>query len=164
MTALYLRGGAVLSPLFWLAALILVGAALSPAIAADTIPVALDQARIIKLPERATTVVIGNPLIADLSLQPNGIAVITGKSYGATNVIAMDKSGAILMEKAVEVEGPRDRIVFVYRGVTRETYSCTPDCSARITPGDDADFFTKILTETTTRSNQALAAGAGPQR
>ena len=164
MTALYLRGRAVLSPLLWLAALVLFGAALSPAAAAEPIQVALDQARIIKIPERASTVVIGNPLIADLSLQPNGIAVITGKSYGATNVIAMDKAGAVLMEKFVEVAGPQDPIVVVYRGITRETYSCTPDCSARITPGDDADFFTKIITETTARSNQALSAGVSTPR
>ena len=45
----------------------------------------LDEARIMKLPDRATTVVIGNPLIADLSIQPGGLAVITGKCYGATN-------------------------------------------------------------------------------
>ena len=70
-----------------------------------------------KLPERAATLVIGNPLIADISIQPGGIAVITGKGYGATNVIVMDRSGAVLMEKTVEVKGPTDRIVFVYRGV-----------------------------------------------
>lgn len=34
----------------------------------DVIPVMLDQARIIKLPERAATVVLGDPLIADVSI------------------------------------------------------------------------------------------------
>jgi len=164
MTALYLRGLTALRPFCWLAAVAILTAALSPAVAAGTISVALDQARIIKIPERASTVVIGNPLIADVSLQPHGIAVITGKSYGGTNVIVMDLAGAILLEKSIEVEGPSDHVVFVYRGVTRETYSCTPDCSARITLGDDADFFGRILTESTTRNTQSLAAGAGAQR
>ena len=55
--------------------------------------------RIIKLPERASTVVIGDPLIADMSMQPGGLAVITGKGYGETNVVVLDKTGAVLMER-----------------------------------------------------------------
>ncbi len=53
-----------------------------------------------KLPDRAATVVIGNPLIADLAIQPGGIAVVTGKGYGGTNVIVMDRAGVVLTEKA----------------------------------------------------------------
>jgi hypothetical protein len=73
----------------------------------------------------------------------------------------MDKSGAVLTEQTVEVQGPSDKIVVVYRGVTRETYSCTPNCSPRITLGDDSDFFNKVMTETTSRNTQAMAAGSG---
>ena len=75
----------------------------------DKITVHMDQARLVQLPERAANVVIGNPLIADVSIQPGGLTVITGKSYGATNFIATDKSGAVLLEKSIEVTGPRDR-------------------------------------------------------
>ena len=49
------------------------------------------------------------------------------------------------MEKSVEVKGPRDPIVVVYRGVSRNTYSCTPECAPRITLGDDSDYFNKTL-------------------
>ena len=90
---------------------------LRAAIAEEPISVQLDQARILKLPERAATVVIGDPLIADLSIQPGGLAVVTGKAYGATNVVVLDNSGAVLMEKTIEVKGPTDPIVVVYRGV-----------------------------------------------
>jgi hypothetical protein len=86
--------------------------------------------------------------------------VITGKGYGATNFIVMDRGGAVLLEKTVEVQGPNDKIVVVYRGVDRETYSCTPICSPRITLGDDSDYFTKVLTEASTRNAQASGAGA----
>ena len=44
--------------------------------------------------------------------------MITGaKSFGATNVLIMDKSGAVLTEQNIRVEGPGDPIVVVYRGV-----------------------------------------------
>ena len=105
--------------------------------------------------------VIGNPLIADLSVQPGGLAVITGKSYGATNFLIMDKSGAVLTEHTVEVQGPTDKIVVVYRGVNRATYSCTPECAARVTLGDQTEFFSDTLARMTARNAQSLAAGAG---
>jgi hypothetical protein len=127
----------------------------------EAIPVDLDQARLFKLPERASTVVIGNPLIADLSIQGGGLAVITGKGYGATNVIILDRDGAVLAEHTILVRGPSDPIVVVYRGGERETYSCAPECFRRITLGDEPDYFTHTIEESATRSN--LAAGLGSQ-
>jgi hypothetical protein len=171
MTALCLRGFAARRT--WLAVAFSLSCLTARAFAADPIPINLDQARILKLPDRATTVVIGDPLIADLSIQPGGIAVVTGKGYGATNLIVMDKAGGVLMEKTVEVMGPIDPVVVVYRGVTRQTYSCTPDCAPRITLGDTGkdffdrdtgqyvDYFKNTLDQTQTRDTQAAAAGSG---
>jgi hypothetical protein len=160
MTALGARGRVAFRTLHGFAAVVLLALAASQAFADEQIQVQLDQARIIKLPERAATLVIGDPLIADISIQPGGLAVITGKGYGATNVIVLDRTGAVLMEKNLEVKGPPDRIVTVYRGVGRNTYSCTPECAPRITLGDDFDFFDKTIAQAVGRSNQALAAGS----
>ena len=166
MAALCARGRANLSPLHWLSAILVLIAVVAPAAAAAPAPaepivVLLDQAKMLQLPERAATVVVGNPLVADVSIQPGGLAVITGKGYGATNFIVMDKTGGVLLEKTVEVTGSNDKTVVVYRGADRETYSCTPDCSRRLTLGDTTpDFFDKTLAQITTRNAQATAAGA----
>jgi Flp pilus assembly secretin CpaC len=130
-----------------LAAVAWAAASPQPARAADTMTVHLDQAAILKLPERTATLVIGNPLIADAAVQPGSIAVITAKSYGATNMIALDGSGSALMQQTIQVVGPSDRVVRVYRGVNRESYSCMPNCEHRITVGDTADFFTANLNQ-----------------
>jgi len=160
-------------PLHWLSAALFLIAITWPAAADEPIVVLLDQARIVQLPDRAVTVVVGNPLIADLTIQPGGIAVITGKGYGGTNFIVLDRSGTVLTEKSVEVKGPSDPIVVVFRGPTRQTYSCTPECSPRITLGDTGkddfdkddpaiykDYFAKAIAQTATRNSQAAAAGA----
>lgn len=153
----------------WLFAAVILTTA--PALADEAITVHLDQAKVLKLPDRATTVVIGDPLIADMSIQPGGLAVLTGKGYGVTNVLVLDKSSAVLMEKTVEVKAPAEPLVMVWRGPTRQTYSCTPECSPRITLGDTgkddidketqlpSDFFQKTLNQDVTRNTQALAAG-----
>ena len=66
----------------------------------------------------------------------------------------------MLLEKNVEVTGPNDRTVVVYRGADRETYSCTPECSRRLTLGDVPEYFNKTMGEIVARNNQANAAGA----
>jgi hypothetical protein len=177
MTAFCLRPRSALTSaqtaLAWLFAIVVLAAVVTSAVAEQPITVRLDQAKILKLPERASTVVIGNPLIADLSIQPGGLAVVTGKAFGATNVVVLDKSSAVLMEKTIEVKGPEESLVMVYRGLTRQTYSCTPDCSPRMTLGDTskddfdkdtglpADYFGRTLNQSVTRANQAVAAGSG---
>ena len=126
----------------------------------ETLDVTIDQARIVKLPDRVSTIVIGNPLIADASIQAGGLMVLTGKGYGSTNLIALDRSGNSLLEKTVIVQGPGRDIVVVYKGVNRETYSCAPVCQPRITLGDAQPFFAQSITQTTTRNTQAAATAA----
>ena len=153
------RGGAAAGRAVWLAVALCLIPLTVPARAGDPIPVDLDRARLMQLPAVAKTVVIGNPTIADVSIQPGGLAVITGKGYGATNIMVLDEKGAVLNQETVVVRGPSDPIVFVYRGVARSTYSCTPECEPRITLGDDKDFFAQTAAESATRNNQAMAAG-----
>ena len=56
-------------------------------------------------------------MIADVTLQPGGLIVVTGKGYGATNFIATSRSGEVLMDRMIQVEGPTDQLVTIYRGV-----------------------------------------------
>jgi Pilus formation protein N terminal region len=72
----------------------------------DIITVNVDQAKLIRLPTRVATIVVGNPLIADVTLQTGGVVVLTGKGYGSTNFIAMDRTGEILVDRVIQVEGP----------------------------------------------------------
>lgn len=133
----------------------------APADAGDIPPgerlnVAMDEAKLVKLPERVATIVVGNPLIADASMQANGLAILTGKGYGATNFIALDRKGNALFEKIIEVRGALNTVV-VYKGVNRETYSCVPNCQPMIAAGDGQEFFNQALVQTTTRSTQATS-------
>ena len=138
-------------------------AAIAPRVApAADVTAILDQAKLIKLPEKVATIVIGNPLIADATLQPGGLMVITGKGYGRTNIIALDRTGAVLMENTVEVQGPRANVVVLYRGVERETYSCTPNCERRLTLGDGSTYFDTVLGQIAARTG--LAQGAAPAK
>jgi Flp pilus assembly secretin CpaC len=119
------------------------------------IVVTVDQARVMKLPDGVATLVVGNPLIADVSIQSGGMMVLTGKGHGITNLVALDRSGTVLEQKTIQVQGARDSVV-VYRGVERESYSCTPKCERRITLGDTTDYFAGTLGQTAARNGQAV--------
>jgi hypothetical protein len=129
----------------------------------ETMVVHLDQAKTMKLPDRTATLIVGNPLIADAVVQPSGIVVITAKSYGATNLIAVDRSGATLFNRQIQVVGPTDKVVFVHRGIDRETYSCVPNCERRIMLGDTPNYFTANLGQLGTFSAQAQGTGGAPR-
>jgi hypothetical protein len=142
-----------------------VGALLWPAVSfgapdPDKIAVYVDQAKLLKIPAKAATIIIGNPLIADVTLQSGGVVVVTGKGYGATNFIAMDRSGDVLVDRQIQVEGPTERVVTVYRGVERESYSCMPVCQRRITLGDGEHYFRTAIDQAGSLSSQASGAAA----
>jgi Flp pilus assembly secretin CpaC len=134
----------------------------SGATSGGRVVVHIDQATILKLPERTATLVVGNPLIADAVVQPGGVVVITAKSYGATNLVALDRAGATLFDSSIHVVGPVDKVVVLYRGVDRETYSCMPNCERRMTIGDSTGYFSGNLNQIGTFG--ALAGGAAPPK
>ena len=112
---------------------------------ADTLIINVDQAQVVKLPERVATIVIGNPLIADASLQAGGILVVTGKGYGSAGLLALDRAGQVVMDKSVQVlSAASGDLVTVFKGVERKSYSCAPDCERRLTLGDSPAYFTGI--------------------
>src|SRR5689334_12529051 len=69
---------------------------------AEELTVNADQSQIIALPRPASTVVVGNPSIADVTIQGNQIFV-HGKLFGKTNVIALDEGGNQIGNFAINV-------------------------------------------------------------
>lgn len=154
-----LRRARAIAALGSLAAGLALTAAAFAGTADDMVAVVVDQAKVVKLPDKVATIVVGNPLIADVTLQPGGMVVVTGKGYGSTNMIAMDRAGGVLAERSIQVEGPADKLVTVFRGIERESYSCTPACQRRVTLGDGKDYFNAALGQTGTLNTQTSAAG-----
>jgi hypothetical protein len=140
-------------------ALVLLGAAMAGLPArAETITVSVDQASVVKLPGQVATIIVGNPLIADASLQRGGILVVTGKGYGSTNLLALDRNGSVVMDKSVQVLGAASKdLVTVYRGAERESLSCAPDCAPRIMLGDSIAYFNGVLAQSGARNTAAAA-------
>jgi Flp pilus assembly secretin CpaC len=94
------------------------------------IEVEVNQAKIVKLAQPADTIVIGNPLIADASVQDASTIVLTGKGFGVTNLVVLDKEGNPIVDEQVVVSRNFDRSVRIYRRAQVQTLSCTPFCES----------------------------------
>lgn len=106
-----------------------------------SIDVGIDEVRLVRLEADAAQIIVGNPAIADVTAQSARLLVVTGKSYGATNLIALDGEGReILLARLGVREGDR-RQVTVYRGALRQSLHCAPDCQRVLSPGDDKGQF-----------------------
>jgi Pilus formation protein N terminal region len=110
----------------------------------ESVAVMIDHAKVLRLPERTQTVIVGNPIIADVSVQKNGVLVLTGKSYGRTNLIALDNAGTLIAESTISVQASNDAVVTVQRGLDRESYSCTPNCQPSLLLGDATKYFSDV--------------------
>lgn len=115
--------------------------------AADTqseVSVMMNMARILRLPSAASTVVIGNPVIADATIQDPQTLVLTGKGYGATNLIALDAAGNPIADLIINVSADSANLVTVYMGNAKTSISCTPNCQPMALGGDAPDFVDAV--------------------
>lgn len=99
-----------------------------PARADEVIKVVMDQARIVKLPRAADTIIIGNPEIADAAVQDARTIVLTGKGFGVTNMVALDTDGKPIVDEQIVVSRQTAESLRVYRRTNVQTLSCTPYC------------------------------------
>lgn len=125
----------------------------------ETISVVMDQALVVRAPDKIRTMILGNPAIADISSQGKGMLVITGKSYGSTNLVLIDEEGRVSGETLIQVGPPRAGVVTVQKGEVKEAYSCTPRCMPMAHVGTTPSFFSEASNQAQQRYGQQGAAG-----
>jgi Flp pilus assembly secretin CpaC len=127
-----------------LAALLLAMSLILPvsAQAQDGAPVSVNvnMARVLRISAPAATVIVGNPGVADVTIQDPLTLILTGKSYGQTNLIVLDSTGEPIADTLVEVVQMQAGIMTVYQGQARTTLTCAPVCQPVIMLGDDPTF------------------------
>jgi hypothetical protein len=120
-----------------------------------------DMSMLIMLPNEPNTVVIGNPSVADISLNGKQMFV-HGHAFGETNIMVLDGSGATMANYYVNVMHNTNNQLTVFAsnstataGVDRRTYTCAPNCEGNPMPGDNTEFFKQITGASQTRYGNA---------
>ena len=128
------------------------------------VEVLTDQATMLRLERSAAEIVVGNPSIADVAVQSSKILVLTGKSFGETNLIVLDAEGKVIINRRIVVREPRDGYVTVYQGAARQTLYCSPNCETPLVIGDSERHFKAIAAEIRTKQSIAQTAAEGDKQ
>ena len=111
---------------------------------ASDLVIKYDQSQILRLPTAVSEIIIGNPSIADVTVQSSKMLVVTGKSFGITNIIALDSQKNIIQDQRIVVQRDQSKVINVQLGAVRRSYNCSSQCNPTITVGDDNKFLQAV--------------------
>jgi Flp pilus assembly secretin CpaC len=124
------------------------------AFAAQELAVEIDQSRMMTLPTVPGAIIIGNPSIADVSIQGQNL-FIHGRGFGQTNLTILDLEGnQIAYFELVGVHNSSSPVsIFKLNtsstqnttSIERFTFSCLTLCETDIQVGDEPTYVSKLL-------------------
>jgi Pilus formation protein N terminal region len=155
------RDGIVMSRISKIAAgALCLSLVLSAAARAEELVVKADETQLIKVPGNIGTIVVGNPSIADATLE-NGNLFVQGKSFGSTNLIVLDGAGNQIANYSVTVQIGGNNNVALFSAGQRYSYVCAPLCEAAMQPGDPNKYVNDLVGLNEAKGN--LAKGISNQ-
>jgi len=137
---------------------------LSNSTAGNGYTVPMDQGRIITFPEPISSVFVGNPLIADITVIDNYRVFLTGKNMGSTNLVALDTDGNQMSNDRINVYTRQNgTAVTLFRGTAQTSLACAGGrCATSVLPGDEYQTYQDYSPQPGAR-NDILRSAAGGQ-
>lgn len=143
------------STLFLTAALAL-ATPMACANASEVLTLETDQSQLVILPALPGSVIIGNPTIADATVEGTKLFV-HARAFGTTNIMILDLSGNQVASFDVSITHVTPNTVALFKGGIRESYNCAPFCEAEMQIGDGDEHY-KIIADQTKKKIE-LATG-----
>jgi hypothetical protein len=135
-------------------ALLFAGSAL-----AAELSIPMNEVRMMTFRAPVRTVVVGNPVIADVSVVDERHIVVLGKNIGSTNLVVLNADGQQVANELIAVHGQTSSVVTLQRGAAQTTLACGGDrCHQVPLPGDAPDPYEAIAEQIGAREAAARAA------
>jgi len=109
------------------------------------IKVEMDHAKVLRIDGTAHTVILGNPAIADAVVHNQNTLIITGRAFGSTNLVVLDRDSNPIADEVLVVTQSTATVVQIHRRGERFSHRCSPRCDSDMVPGDNKEFFEKNL-------------------
>jgi hypothetical protein len=147
--------------LLWATAAVMTALISNQASAGTSLVVQMDQSQLMQLAADPGSIIIGNPSIADVSLNGRQL-FIHGHSFGETNLMIFDTTGKKIGDYDVTVSHDSENQLSLFlgnatKGASRFSYSCAPNCEASMMVGDDPTQMQQILANN--RNKVSFATG-----
>ncbi|MBX3505613.1 MAG: pilus assembly protein N-terminal domain-containing protein [Parvibaculum sp.] len=126
---------------------------------ASEFKVPMNETRPLQLAKPAATVMVGNPAIADISLESTQLLYVMGRNYGTTNLVALDADGKTILDMKLSVTAQGTSAVTLTRGTGQHSYNCTPRCERIAVIGDDPESFETLMQQGSSMNSAKSDAG-----
>lgn len=106
----------------------------------------------LKVNGEVASIVIGNPRIADVAVQPTNdgnLILITGRTFGTTNLLIFNSDGKEVYSGDIAVTTNTANLVSVNRAGNTNTYDCAPRCRSVLAIGDENGYFGVVAGQST---------------
>ncbi|HVT52556.1 MAG TPA: pilus assembly protein N-terminal domain-containing protein [Dongiaceae bacterium] len=146
--------------------MLLVFAGLS-AHAEDRLDVTWREAQVVRLAKPATSVIVGDPTVADVTLDDPTTLVVFGKAPGETNIIVLSNSQEMVLNTPLVVSPSNTRHVTVLNATgvpapVEVLYSCGLErCTRVLSPSDISFSASSTSTNSSTSDNSKSASSSG---
>lgn len=137
----------------------------SVAIAGSPLSVLIDRSQLMMLSDEPSTIIVGNPSIADVSLNGRQL-FIHGHSAGETNLMVFNQDGTKIVDLELSViqDGSNSVTVFAgssnsYRGTVRRSYVCAPNCDPSMVASDDSTSLGNAISNNRNKDSFTQAFG-----
>jgi len=127
-----------------LAASLFLAGSIGTALAGEPIVARLDHSQIFAMARTPATVVVGNPSIADVTIEGKNV-FLHARAFGSSNVLVFDEEGKQLADYDVTVQTGGDNNVIVFKDGYSESYVCAPLCESTLHIGDGDTYFKQIV-------------------
>src|SRR3954468_9932683 len=127
------------------------------------------EARVVKLAKPATSVVVGDPTVVDVTLDTPNTVIVFGKTPGETNLLVLSGDQELLLDWPIIVSPVSARHVSVLNASgeaapTEVLYACGTERCARVLSPTDVQFSSSATSTTSSDTDASTAqTGAGVQ-
>src|SRR4051812_9297610 len=137
----------------------------SAAAMADGLNLNWREARVVKLAKPATSVVVGDPTVADVTLDTPDTLIIFGKTPGETNMVVLSGSQELLLDWPVVVSPVTARHISVVnatnQGAPAEVlYACGTERCTRVLSPTDVEFSSSSRSATSSDTDASKSASS----
>ena len=137
----------------------------SAAAMADGLNLNWREARVVKLAKPATSVVIGDPTVADVTLDTPDTVIVFGKTPGETNILVLSGDQELLLDWPVVVSPVTARHVSVLNATagaapTEVLYACGTERCTRVLSPTDVEFAASATSSTSSDTDASKSASS----
>lgn len=114
--------------IFKAAALAGISGAFAMSAFAGQLTVEINKTKPLTVSGQPSSIVLGNPAVADVTVTEANKLFVTGKAFGTTNLIIYNMDGRQIYSADVVVTTNSSNLVSVVRAGSAEVVDCSPNC------------------------------------